>query len=141
MYKQLREHGFSLIELMIVVAVVGILAAIALPSYQEHVIRTRRVTAGACLMEMSQLMERQYATAMSYAGVALPTLSCSTDLAAFYDFAFATGQPQASTYKVEAAPKNAQANDSKCATLALDQTGKKFVSTSTSVSVVAECWR
>jgi type IV pilus assembly protein PilE len=134
------QPGFTLIELMITVAIIGILAAIALPSYQEHVVRTRRVTAGACLMEMAQFMERQYATAMSY-DVALPTPSCQTELTGLYGFAFATGEPTASTYKIQATPAGAQSNDTKCAVLSVNYTGTKEVSTSTSPSVIAECWR
>ena len=139
MYKRLQS-GFTLIELMITVAIIGILAAIALPSYQEYVLRTRRVTAGACLMEVAQFMERQYATAMSYA-VAFPTPSCQADLTAFYGFAFATGEPTAATYTLEATPKGAQSNDTKCAVLSVKHTGVKGVSTSTTPSVIAECWR
>ncbi|WP_426148396.1 type IV pilin protein [Polaromonas sp. DSR2-3-2] len=134
------QLGFTLIELMITVAIIGILAAIALPSYQEYVVRTRRVTAGACLMEMAQFMERQYATAMSYA-VALPTPGCQAELTGLYGFAFATGEPTASTYIIEATPTGAQSNDTKCGVLSVKHTGAKGVSTSTSSSVIAECWR
>lgn len=136
----MRKHlqqGFTLIELMITVAIIGILAAIALPSYQEHVLRTRRVTAGACLMEMAQFMERQYATAMSYE-VALPTPSCKTELAEFYEFAFATSQPTAATYTINASPLGAQSVDTKCSVLSLDQLGVKAV---TGTNTVGNCWR
>jgi type IV pilus assembly protein PilE len=137
MKKRAIQSGFTLLELMIVVAVLGILAAVALPSYQDHVLRTRRVTAATCLMELSQQMERQYATAMSYV-VALPAASCTTDLTAFYTFAFATSQPTASTYTIEAIPSGAQAEDTKCDTLSIDHLGVK---SKTGTGSIADCWR
>jgi type IV pilus assembly protein PilE len=131
------QHGFSLMELMIVVAIVGILAAVALPSYQEHVLRTRRVTAASCLMEHAQQMERQYATGMSYV-VALPAASCRTDLTGFYTFAFGTGEPTATTFKIEATPTGAQTGDTRCNVLSINQQGVKTVS---GAGGVADCWR
>jgi type IV pilus assembly protein PilE len=55
-----RQKGFTLIEIMVVVAIIAILAAIALPSYSEYMARTRRGTAASCLLEVGQLVERHY---------------------------------------------------------------------------------
>lgn len=61
-----RQHGFTLIELMIAVAIVGILAAIALPSYERYVDRGYRTQAQAALREMAQQLERRYSQTFSY---------------------------------------------------------------------------
>ena len=68
-----RNRGFTLIELMIVVVIVGILASVAYPSYREHVAKTRRADAQAALMELAQFMERRYTTLGSYS----PAGDCS----------------------------------------------------------------
>lgn len=135
-----RQRAFTLIEVMIVVAIVGILASVAYPSYQQYVLKTHRAVAAACAMEVAQFMERYYTTTMTYVGAALPALACRTDLAARYTLEFdATLPTTASTYRILAVPVagGPQARDTRCATLRIDQTGLKTVSGSASA---AECW-
>lgn len=66
-----EDKGFSLIELMIVIAIVGILAGIAWPSYQEHVRSSNRSQAMGALMGLAQAMERHFTQTGSYKGAAM----------------------------------------------------------------------
>jgi type IV pilus assembly protein PilE len=136
------SRGFTLIEIMIVVLIVGILAAIALTSYQRQVVESRRKAATACLMESAQFMERFYTTNLRYdettAGnaVALPAVSCFGDLAEFYTFTI--GAVDQRTFRIDAAPQGVQASrDGLCGTLALEQDGRRTVS---GTGTAAQCW-
>ncbi|KZC16364.1 pilus assembly protein PilE [Rhodanobacter sp. FW510-R12] len=135
-------RGFTLLELMIVVAIVAILAAIAYPSYTNQVVKTRRSAAKACLSQYANYMERYYTTNLRYdqdaAAVANPftKLDCDTQTAAYYTYN--DGTPGQTTYTVKAVPVNAQlAADTQCGTLSLDQTGKRNV---TGTGTVDQCW-
>lgn len=132
------QSGFTLIELIIVVAIIGILAAVALPSYREHVVRTNRAMAAGCLMEIAQMTERHYATNLTYNAAPLPALQCRGDLAAEYDFAVEiTNGGQG--FRLTASPKDAQlaSDGARCGNLRLDNTGAKSATGSLGV---AGCW-
>ncbi|WP_206769022.1 MULTISPECIES: type IV pilin protein [unclassified Marinobacter] len=131
-----RDAGFTLIELMIVVAIIGIIAAIAYPSYQDSVRKTRRATAQAELMELAQWMERQYSADFSYLEggnqPVLPFTQSPRTGTAFYNFGF-NGAVSANAYTVQAVPAGDQAKDA-CGTLRLTQTGAKSSTSGTG------CW-
>lgn len=141
-----RNKGFSLIELMIVVAIIGILAAIAYPSYQQNVIDSRRAKATGCLLEIQQFMERSYTTNnFTYVGVNVPTLDCVTDLNGFYGFGDGNppGAVAAQAYTLTAAVGSGpQSTDNRgCGDLTLTEAGQRGVGGGTDPTLVANCWR
>ncbi|GAB2906673.1 type IV pilin protein [Rheinheimera gaetbuli] len=135
----IKGAGFSLIEVMIVVVIVGILASIAVPSYQRYVITSNRTTATACLTELAQFMERTYTQNMRYNpnGFVLPQLQCRTDLAQRYGFALSNHNIR--TYTLSAQPTSIQ-NDTECGTLTLNQAGQKGAAGGFNANTVRNCW-
>jgi type IV pilus assembly protein PilE len=129
------QKGFTLIELMIVVAIVGILAAIAYPSYQEYSLRAGRADGKAKLMEIIQAQERFYSQNQRYTATldggglgyaADPVISDEGR----YSIAAAAcgngaGQVIANCVTLTATPRGAQAGDTQCANLTLDSRGER----------------
>lgn len=127
------QSGFTLLEVLIAAAIIAILAAIAIPSYQGYVARGHRAAATACLSEAAQFMEQFKTLNMRYdedgAGeeVALPPMGCRTRIAGAYTIAI--DEVDASSYLLSATPQGIQASrDAGCGTLTLDQTGRRAVS-------------
>ncbi len=118
-----RQAGFNLLELMIVVAIIGILSALAYNSYGDSVIKSRRKAATACMLESAQFLERFYTTNLTYVAAVMPPATCKTDLGAFYDWPNPT--LAARTYSLQAVPKSSQLLKDKCGTLTIDQAGRK----------------
>ena len=110
--------GFTLIELMIVVAIIGILAAIAYPSYQSSVEKARRSDAQGALLGLANAMERHFTANNSYLGAGSPNTGSPSiypnevpmdGSTKFYDLTIAAAT--ASTYTLRATPKNGQAGN------------------------------
>ncbi len=129
-----RSAGFSLIEIMIVVVIIGILASIALPSYNDYTLKTRRAAGTSCVTAAAQQMERFYTTNLTYVGAPAASVLddiCEPTTLEFYDIAL-NPAPAARTYTVTAAPKGDQSSDP-CGTLSINEAGTKTPST-------AGCW-
>lgn len=132
-----RQSGFTLIELMIVVAVLAILTAIAVTSYRSSAVKARRGAATACLMEAAQFMERSYTINMTYVVGGFPALGCAAEQSEHYAFGFSAA-PDADSYTLQATPINAQLSaDTRCGTLTLDNLGVK---TESGTASVEDCW-
>jgi len=133
-----QAYGFTLIELMITAAIIAILAAIAYPSYQETIARSRRSEAKAVLLEASQWIERQYTISNNYSANNLPTMyqeAPKDGSAKSYTISFSASSPTAFT--LQAVPKNGMSGD-KCGTFTLTNTGGKGLSGATATQ--AFCW-
>jgi len=136
----MNYRGFTLIELMIVVAIAGILASVAYPSYVESVQRGNRAEARGILLEMAQLLERNFTEANRYdqdsAGnaFALPVIQSPRTGTAKYAIQFTAG-PAQTTYTLGAVPAGTMAGDA-CGTLTLTHTGVRGAG-----GVVADCWQ
>lgn len=140
--RRTRQRGFTLIELMIVTAIVAILATVAYPSYTEYVVRSKRTEGKAALLDAAQALERHFTNHNTYpanlttAGVR--TFSGENAGKAAYTLSIAAGTTGslASSFSLTATPANGHA-DPKCGNLSIDQLGRRGESGSLTV---AECW-
>ena len=133
---QLKQSstGFTLIELMIVIAIIAILTSIAYPSYQDSVRKSRRAAAQADLIELSSFMERFFTENNKYHqnNAATPVaVSPPFVNTAFYTYSLPA--KTATSFTLRATPTGAQTSDD-CGTMSLSQTGQR-ITTGT-----AGCW-
>jgi len=143
MVKIAKQKGMTLIELMIVVAIIGIISAVAYPSYRDYVTSTNRAAANGDLLEISQWMERYFTANGRYTNAsgtapALPfTTSPSDSSDVNYNISIPNGSVAAASYIIQAEPVGGQQDDD-CGTLTLDQTGAK--GQSGAGMTVSDCW-
>ncbi|MDJ0917263.1 MAG: type IV pilin protein [Woeseiaceae bacterium] len=145
-----KSKGFTLIELMIVVAIIGIIAAVAYPSYQEQVNKSRRGDCTGALVGLSNAMERFYTVNSTYLGAGASGANTGAPAAALFSatcpvdggtpvYNLTIAAATASTYTLRATPTGAQAGD-RCGTFTLTNTGAKNVTGADSGVDWQACW-
>lgn len=119
------NKGFTLVELMVAVAIIGILASIVVPSYQDYLRKGRRAAAQSVLMDVAQKQQQYLLDSRSYASdLSTLNISVPSDVSQYYAISLTAGDSAPPTFTATATPNSGtdQASDP---TLTIDNTGKK----------------
>ena len=141
--RRYRLAGFSLIELLVVLVIMGVLSAVALPAYTRYVQRGHRTEAMAALLESQHFMERYYSANGQYLSPAnavplLPQRLQGIPSQGTVRYQLSVREATVKSYVLQAVPEGSMAGDI-CGSLTINQTGLRGVLNST--RSVAECWR
>ncbi len=140
-----KSHGFTLIELMITVAIIGILASIAMPAYQGYITKGKRSDAKAGLITLQHAQEKYRANCPQYAdGTNATTRTCvvggshnlissATSPDGYYTISITAGTNTSYTLQAVPVVGGDQAGDTECATFSINQDGAKTATNTT-------CW-
>ncbi len=138
---QKKIKGFTLIELMITVIIVGILAAVAIPAYSSYTLRARRTEGQTALLDLASRMDQFYTENNKYMGATLAALGSGTTSTPNGYYTLSEPTVTDSTFTLEATPTagKAQANDV-CTKLSINELGVKSFTGGTGVTL-KDCWQ
>ena len=137
-------RGFTLIEVMIVVAMVAILAAIAIPSYQNYIRKTRRTDAKNALLDLATREEKfysinnKYSTTASDLGYSAFPYAVNSTGNSYYNLSVGFKGTDTGTFQAKATPTGAQLNDKDCYEFTIDNTGLRGNNSNTLPT--DKCW-
>ena len=136
---KVRTLGFSLIELMVTVSIVGVLASIAYPSYLAYTRRSNRTDATSAMVHDAQMLERCYSQTFSYIGCPnVPTTATPTPNG-YYSVLVAT--PAAAQFTITATPaKSPQTGDTQCSTFTMGSGGVQTATDAGGALTTSVCW-
>jgi type IV pilus assembly protein PilE len=130
-----RARGFSMIELMIVLVIISILAAIAIPSYRQYMLKGHRSEATRALQDIASRQENYYFSNNEYADN-LGDLGATSSIAGSY-YTIAIASASSTDYEITAAARGTQTQDGACTAFALHRSGAKGSSGSGATEI---CW-
>lgn len=133
MKKVRRQVGFTLIELMIALAIVGILASIALPSYSSYIKKARRADVQQYMLNLAQLNQRFFQDNRAFTSTLATLQAPPNSVSTYYTVVISTDPGPPATFSIVASPTRAQDGES-CGTLTLNSSGVKSSSTG------SNCW-
>ncbi len=156
-----RHRGFTLVELIVAMVILATLAAIAIPSYNQYVLKSHRTEAKAALMDAASLEERFFSTTNLYTnnatqlgyGVAGPPPAIPVGTGYYVISSIVSsvpipptaavpgGTPATFTITVVPAPGSMQVNDTACAVFTIDSTGQQHARDSGGIDNTANCWQ
>lgn len=137
-----EQPGFTLVELLIVIVVIGILAAVAVPSYRQYVVRSQRADATSALLALATAQEKFYLQCNTYASDIAAATNCAAGEVAFsdtsekgwYDLSITAASDTDFTVRAAPAGGSPQATDSDCSFFQVTGTGVRTASGT-------KCWK
>ena len=136
-----NQRGFSLMEMLVTITILMILAAVAIPNYRNHVLRTQRSEAMAGLMRIAAAQEKfylqnnRYTTALDESGLNLDTATTNNH----YTLSVLTATQNG--FNAIAVPAGTQADDEVCRLFSIDERGRKLAQDVDGTATTDTCWR